>query len=724
MERCKLIPSVLFFPLAVVASPAEWIRLGQHANVISHFERRSPASSLEFHMQARALKETGQISQSVAAYLRAAGLGCAATDAGCFSRYKKTVKGTLPVLAVLRAAEQLEPEMQSALLGTLMLTDSSPVAVDAGLALLSGKDRKLAEESALFPVREMRFLLRKGDLLLGVQKEQALRAYLEAALLGSAVRKSVRERLEKHFPAYLTDAELMRPIRRNRMILPLYDELPPQAREALKKAISVRSLHTTASADSLGTDGRFLIETGQSHALPALAEKFRTVIENNPEILLPWVKLAREKKEDTLIGILLDRFASSLHYSSELWRFKLSWIKATRGENAYFAEKVRFLNTFGWNFEWSDELVSELIGDSASIRWAGPHIWKIVQENIKPATSNGRLIYWLHRYLLHTGQNQAASALQLDFWRLAPGSYYARSFWDKSKEVDYARDWQRVIQRDRYLEWISRHGGNARALLHIRSRNLNRYRDPAAAALLGRIKQAPPLPADLLNLYIIGELTLAERTYLHYFNGRVSPAMHHKNRAAIGRRINRLNMSVYYTRQLLRQEMIPEDPFSLPPELLRILYPAPYRNLVDRYTREYGIQPEMVYAIMHQESLFRETAISRSGARGLMQVMPATGKWVAGGLKMENYDLLHPEHSIRIGTKFFADLLRQYDNDFRWSALAYNGGPGNLRKWKRQHYDNDFNLFLERIPVAEPRNYCRITYQNYMHYRVASLLSP
>jgi len=675
-------------------------------------------------MQARALKEMGQGPQSTRAYLAAAGLRCEPTDSDCFGRAKKSVKGTLPVLAVLRAAEDLKPEVHPALLGTILINDSSPVAVEAGLALLSQKDSKLALESALLPVREMRFLLRRGDLLLGVQKEQAFRSYLEAALLGQSVRKSVYERLEKHFDSFLTEAELSRPIRRNRMILPLYDLLPGSGQAALKKAVSPRALLTTATADSLASDGRFLIQSAQGDALPALAEKFRSTVQNNPEILLSWVKLAREKKEDTLIGLLFSRFESSLPYSAELWRWKLSWIKAIRGEEAYFAEKVRFLNIFGWNFEWSDELVGELIGDSATIRWARPEIWKIVQDNIKPATSNGRLIYWLHRYLLHSGQHQAARSLESDFWRLAPGSYYARSFWDKTKATDYARDWQKVMNRERYLEWISHYGGNTDALLHIRRRNLDKYRDPAALALLGRIRQASPLPSDLIDLYTIGELQLAERTYLFHFAGKVPPSSHHKNRAAIGRKVNRLNMSVYYTRQLLRQEMIPEDPFSLPPALLRILYPQPYRSYVDRYAREYKIQPEMVYAIMHQESLFRETAISRSGARGLMQVMPATGKWVAGGLKLESYDLLHPEHSIQIGTKFFADLLRQYENDFRWSALAYNGGPGNLRKWKRQHYDNDFNLFLERIPIAEPRNYCRITYQNYMHYRVFSLISP
>jgi soluble lytic murein transglycosylase-like protein len=102
--------------------------------------------------------------------------------------------------------------------------------------------------------------------------------------------------------------------------------------------------------------------------------------------------------------------------------------------------------------------------------------------------------------------------------------------------------------------------------------------------------------------------------------------------------------------------------------------------------------------------------------------MPKTGAWLTSKLKINDYDLLHPETSIQLGAKFFSDLLKKYNNDFRWAAVAYNGGPGNLEKWKKKYYHNDFNYFLEILPVKESRNYCRKTYQNYLHYKISRIL--
>ena len=215
------------------------------------------------------------------------------------------------------------------------------------------------------------------------------------------------------------------------------------------------------------------------------------------------------------------------------------------------------------------------------------------------------------------------------------------------------------------------------------------------------------------------------REHFHFaFSGKLSRRDHLARRAYIGVRTGNLTDQVYFTRELLRSQLIPEDPFSLPPGLLQRLYPRPYLRTVRKFSGQYRIPSAMVYALMRQESLFRETAISRSGARGLMQVMPATGAWLFKGMKMKPRELLEPAVSIQLGAKYFSDMLRQHGQDFRWAAIAYNGGPGNLRKWKRKYYQNDFNLFLEKLPVSEPRNYCRITYQNYMHYRISYLLYP
>jgi soluble lytic murein transglycosylase-like protein len=98
--------------------------------------------------------------------------------------------------------------------------------------------------------------------------------------------------------------------------------------------------------------------------------------------------------------------------------------------------------------------------------------------------------------------------------------------------------------------------------------------------------------------------------------------------------------------------------------------------------------------------------------------MPSTGKFLAKKLSVGSYSLHDPEVSIRFGAKFLSDLLKSYDNKLKWAAIAYNGGPGNLRKWKRNHYYNDFNHFLEELPNKESRDYCRIIVSNYINYKI------
>ena len=162
----------------------------------------------------------------------------------------------------------------------------------------------------------------------------------------------------------------------------------------------------------------------------------------------------------------------------------------------------------------------------------------------------------------------------------------------------------------------------------------------------------------------------------------------------------------------------------MPTNLAKLLYPRPHKKLTIRYAKQYGMEGSMVYALMHQESLFRENAVSSSGAQGLMQIMPKTGKWLASTLLKTKYaNLQEPKTNIKLGTYYFSYLMKKYKGDFRWAAIAYNGGPGNLRKWKKKYYAGDFYHFIERIPNIESRNYCRITYENYIRYNILYGLS-
>ncbi|MCB1317931.1 MAG: lytic transglycosylase domain-containing protein, partial [Leptospiraceae bacterium] len=307
-----------------------------------------------------------------------------------------------------------------------------------------------------------------------------------------------------------------------------------------------------------------------------------------------------------------------------------------------------------------------------------------------------------------------------------PGSFYAGALWETNPEKrDFVSDWRQVNDRASYLLWVARHGGNVEAIRHLKGRNLQPYMDPEALQLWKDMNTGGvPVDENIVLLFRLGERGLGDEFFDNRYEGHITVRENLARMSEIGRRSGSLDLSVYFTRQLAREMLIPEDPFSMPEGLLKVLYPRPYYQLVSSNARRYNIESDMVYALMRQESLFREKAISRSGARGLMQIMPTTGNWLAEKMGLPRPDLMDPEINIQLGAKYFSDLINQTGN-FRWASIAYNGGPGNLRRWKASYYRNDdFYFFLENIPRSEPRNYCRITYQNYMHYRTTYILYP
>ena len=112
---------------------------------------------------------------------------------------------------------------------------------------------------------------------------------------------------------------------------------------------------------------------------------------------------------------------------------------------------------------------------------------------------------------------------------------------------------------------------------------------------------------------------------------------------------------------------------------------------------------------MHQESMFNSKAKSKQGALGLMQVLPSTAKFISSSkdVKRGNSNILkNPEINLEVGQEYIDYLLdlEVVSNNLIFLAAAYNGGPGNLQKWKDEtNYMNDSLFFMESIPSRETR---------------------
>jgi soluble lytic murein transglycosylase len=140
------------------------------------------------------------------------------------------------------------------------------------------------------------------------------------------------------------------------------------------------------------------------------------------------------------------------------------------------------------------------------------------------------------------------------------------------------------------------------------------------------------------------------------------------------------------------------------------------------------LEPALAFAITRQESMFYPKAESSAGAKGLMQIMPNTGKLVAKkhGIPFAVHDLFQPVPNLRLGTAYLADLLAKMNGSYVMAVAGYNAGPSRPLSWAAQYGRPNGNLeqtlnWIEMIPFNETRNYVMRVLENYHVYR--SLLS-
>jgi soluble lytic murein transglycosylase len=121
-----------------------------------------------------------------------------------------------------------------------------------------------------------------------------------------------------------------------------------------------------------------------------------------------------------------------------------------------------------------------------------------------------------------------------------------------------------------------------------------------------------------------------------------------------------------------------------PPWYERLRYPLHYDAIVRQRAHAEGLDPALLAAVIYQESKFRPTAESSSGAIGLMQLTPATAEGIAertGGIAFHVSDLTDPAINIRYGTWYLHDLFAKY-RSVRLVLAAYNAGQGNVDRWR------------------------------------------
>ncbi len=158
--------------------------------------------------------------------------------------------------------------------------------------------------------------------------------------------------------------------------------------------------------------------------------------------------------------------------------------------------------------------------------------------------------------------------------------------------------------------------------------------------------------------------------------------------------------------------------YLISPYALRLWFPYYHRDVVEFYAAQYDLDPLFVASIIRVESKFNSQAISKMGAKGLMQLMPETARWISEqtNIQFNENKLFEPEYNINLGCWYLANLRSEFNNNINLTLAAYNGGRGNVKKWINQGVWSGEEKDLDKIPFKETRDFVKrvkLTYQMY-----------
>lgn len=156
---------------------------------------------------------------------------------------------------------------------------------------------------------------------------------------------------------------------------------------------------------------------------------------------------------------------------------------------------------------------------------------------------------------------------------------------------------------------------------------------------------------------------------------------------------------------------------------LSLRFPLPHYSQVHQSSAQYQIPPEFIYAVIRQESGFKNDALSPAGAHGLMQLMPQTAKIMAKEQKIafkNNQQLFFVEQNIKIGTAYLHQLAKRFHNHPILMAAAYNAGPTQVNHWLHDQSPSAIDIWIESLPWRETRNYLKniIAFYAVYQYRI------
>lgn len=262
----------------------------------------------------------------------------------------------------------------------------------------------------------------------------------------------------------------------------------------------------------------------------------------------------------------------------------------------------------------------------------------------------------------------------------------------------------------------------------VRTRDVRSYYTVLAAARLGEPAWAPAAAADTFVVLPDVEMGMARAALLERLG--LAPEAE-KEYARLRAEADGGAERLLATAEAFRVAGRGADAIALARRILakspdadarvyRLVYPLTYAQVVNTEARAHGFDPALVAALIRQESAFDPDVTSSAGARGLMQLLPEVGRATARQLGYPVWDaalLFQPDVSVELGTAHLAQLRDSYPETVQLLA-AYNAGAHRVVKWRTRGGVADAELFAERIPFVETRDYVRIIQRNRQLYKL------
>ncbi len=317
--------------------------------------------------------------------------------------------------------------------------------------------------------------------------------------------------------------------------------------------------------------------------------------------------------------------------------------------------------------------------------------------------------YFLARHYDRVGEKDRVRALLTEIAQNYSDDYYF--FRLMERPLAEQKSWAQTYRSD-----DTRLGYLLEALLTgevLRARNLPEL--PELQALESQISQwGARLEEDRLTALLL--LAADSREEMRELLRSEEKPEIYKLLAALGVVAGKPDMALYGAKMLVRESKLRPFLFEIPAAMRAMLYPQAYGASVQTHAARNGLERAEVFALIRQESQFFPGAISVANAQGLMQLLPSTAELLAAKEGLSDYNLLNPEHNIRLGTAFMRDIRKTYAADFTGLAIAYNAGPGRLVQWRKK-YSHDDDIFVEEIPFQETYHYVRVLLADRARYR-------